>query len=119
MAFAVGVTVLVRRDAFSDWGARLTDDADGEGGAAPSAAVAERCDQLADTWGLTAREREVLVLVAEGRTSRQVQDALFIAEGTFKTHMRHIYEKSGVRGQKQLRLLLQREDEMSVEGHTS
>ena len=64
---------------------------------------------MADQWGLTAREREVLGLVARGLTSRQVQDALFIAEGTFKTHMRHIYEKSGVRGQKQLRLLLQRE----------
>lgn len=70
---------------------------------------------MADQWGLTAREREVLGLVAQGLTSRQVQDALFIAEGTFKTHMRHIYEKSGVRGQKQLRLLLQRETGLAAD----
>ncbi len=44
-----------------------------------------------------------------------MQDALFIAEGTFKTHMRHIYEKSGVRGQKQLRLLLQRETGLAAD----
>ena len=112
LAFAVGAMALLRRDAFSDWGARLADGGDdGEGIRVPGAVVGERCRHMADQWCLTAREREVLELVAVGRTSRQVQDALFIAEGTFKTHMRHIYEKSGVHGQKQLRLLLQQVDD--------
>lgn len=116
LAFAVGVMALTRRDAFSDWGARLTDpDEGGEDAGVPNEAIAERCERMADQWGLTAREREVLGLVARGLTSRQVQDALFIAEGTFKTHMRHIYEKSGVRGQKQLRLLLQRETGLAAD----
>jgi LuxR family maltose regulon positive regulatory protein len=47
---------------------------------------------------LTAREAEVMDLVASGLTNREVADALFIEESTVKVHLRHIYEKLGVRG---------------------
>jgi LuxR family transcriptional regulator, maltose regulon positive regulatory protein len=47
---------------------------------------------------LTAREEEVMDLVASGLTNREVADALFIEESTVKVHLRHIYEKFGVRG---------------------
>jgi DNA-binding CsgD family transcriptional regulator len=46
---------------------------------------------------LTAREVEVMDLVASGLTNREVGDALFIEETTVKAHLRHIYEKFGVR----------------------
>jgi LuxR family transcriptional regulator, maltose regulon positive regulatory protein len=46
---------------------------------------------------LTAREVEVMDLVASGLTNREVADALFIEETTVKAHLRHIYEKFGVR----------------------
>lgn len=46
---------------------------------------------------LTAREIEVMDLVASGLTNREVGDALFIEETTVKSHLRHIYEKFGVR----------------------
>ncbi|WP_328471365.1 response regulator transcription factor [Actinoplanes sp. NBC_00393] len=42
---------------------------------------------------LSQREREVLALVAEGRTNRETAAALFISEATVKTHLLHIYEK--------------------------
>ena len=42
---------------------------------------------------LSTREREVLDLVAQGRTNRETAAALFISEATVKTHLLHIYEK--------------------------
>ena len=48
--------------------------------------------------GLTQREREILSLVAGGRTNRQIAEALFITEGTAGTHVSNILGKLGVRG---------------------
>ncbi len=45
---------------------------------------------------LTAREQEVLRLVATGLTNRDIGSILFIAEGTVKTHVEHITNKLGV-----------------------
>ena len=45
---------------------------------------------------LSAREREVLALIAEGRTNRETAAALFLSEATVKTHLLHIYAKLGV-----------------------
>jgi DNA-binding NarL/FixJ family response regulator len=46
---------------------------------------------------LSARELEVLRLVAAGSTNRDAARRLFISEATVKTHLLHIYEKLGVR----------------------
>jgi ATP/maltotriose-dependent transcriptional regulator MalT len=46
---------------------------------------------------LTRREREVLRLVAEGLSNKEIGGRLFITEDTAKVHLRHIYEKLGVR----------------------
>lgn len=43
--------------------------------------------------GLSERERQVLKLVAEGRTSRQVADELVLSVNTVQTHRAHIMEK--------------------------
>jgi DNA-binding NarL/FixJ family response regulator len=64
------------------------DDASDGGPAAPAAAVA--------SLGLTARELEVLALVAEGRSNRQVADALFISAKTASVHVSNILAKLGV-----------------------
>ena len=50
-----------------------------------------------DTPPLSARERQVLELVADGRTNEEVAGLLFISPVTVKAHLRHIYEKLGVR----------------------
>jgi DNA-binding NarL/FixJ family response regulator len=49
------------------------------------------------TGSLTAREAEVLDLVASGSANREIARRLFISEPTVKVHLRHIYEKLGVR----------------------
>lgn len=46
--------------------------------------------------GLTPREQEVLDLIAEGMTSREIASALHIGYGTVRTHLEQVYNKLGV-----------------------
>ncbi|MFC9730619.1 response regulator [Streptomyces roseolus] len=46
---------------------------------------------------LSAREREILVLVARGTSNRAIAAELFISEATVKTHLTHIYAKLAVK----------------------
>jgi DNA-binding CsgD family transcriptional regulator/tetratricopeptide (TPR) repeat protein len=50
----------------------------------------------ADAYGLSPREREVLNIVAEGRTDRDIAARLFISERTVHVHVRRILSKLGV-----------------------
>jgi DNA-binding CsgD family transcriptional regulator len=52
--------------------------------------------------GLTPAERRVAKLVAEGRTNRQVAEALFLGERTVASHLTHIYAKLGIRSRTEL-----------------
>jgi DNA-binding CsgD family transcriptional regulator len=49
-----------------------------------------------DELGLTAREQDVLALIAEGRTDRQIAEALFISPRTVAMHVSSILTKLGV-----------------------
>ena len=51
---------------------------------------------------LTASERSVAELVAEGRTNREVADALFMSPSTVQAHLKHIYRKLGIRSRTEL-----------------
>lgn len=46
--------------------------------------------------GLTDREVEVLKLVGQGASNREISQVLFISEKTTKNHLTHIFEKLGV-----------------------
>ena len=52
--------------------------------------------------GLTAAERRVAVLVAQGQTNREVAAALFLGERTVASHLTHIYAKLGIRSRTEL-----------------
>lgn len=46
---------------------------------------------------LTGRELEVLALIAEGMTSRDIADQLYISENTVRNHVRNVLDKLGMR----------------------
>jgi DNA-binding CsgD family transcriptional regulator len=46
--------------------------------------------------GITQREHEVLVLIAEGLSNREIGERLFVSENTIKTHSSRLFEKLGV-----------------------
>ena len=60
--------------------------------------VAPEAPSGAASLGLTRRETEVLVLVAEGRTNRHIGQTLFITEKTASLHVSRILAKLGVAG---------------------
>jgi two-component system, NarL family, nitrate/nitrite response regulator NarL len=45
---------------------------------------------------LTAREREILRLTADGRSAPQIAEQLYLSPTTVRTHLQHLYEKLGV-----------------------
>jgi DNA-binding CsgD family transcriptional regulator len=51
---------------------------------------------------LSAREREVARLAAEGKTAREIAERLFISERTVETHLANVYAKLGVRSKMEL-----------------
>jgi DNA-binding NarL/FixJ family response regulator len=61
--------------------------------AAAPPAVAQ--GQLPD--GLTTREAEVLELIAAGLTNREIAERLVVSEATVKTHINHVFSKTGAR----------------------
>ena len=63
-----------------------------------------------DPFGLTPRERQVLALLAEGATNRQIGDALFMAEKTASVHVSRILGKLGVQSRTQAAALAHRLD---------
>jgi ATP/maltotriose-dependent transcriptional regulator MalT len=60
-------------------------------------AVAAPADEPEDPFGLTAREREVLALVAAGATNREIGKRLHMAEKTASVHVSRILAKLNVR----------------------
>lgn len=65
----------------------------------------ERRDALAAEHGLTRRETEIMSLVAEGKTRRQIEQELFLSENTVKTHVRHIHAKLGTKSKEDIQAL--------------
>jgi DNA-binding CsgD family transcriptional regulator len=50
-----------------------------------------------DELGITARELEVLQLIAEGLSTREMAERLFVSENTIKTHCSRVFDKLGVK----------------------
>jgi DNA-binding NarL/FixJ family response regulator len=60
-------------------------------------AASDMTARQADRFGLTRRELDVLALVAEGCTNREIGEALFISTKTASAHVSHILSKLEVR----------------------
>jgi len=62
------------------------------------AGAPDSSSERADTFGLSGREREVLLLVAQGRTNREIGEHLFISQKTVGVHVGNILAKLAVSG---------------------
>ncbi|MEU9381748.1 response regulator transcription factor [Streptomyces sp. NPDC048279] len=62
----------------------------------PAAAVATEAPD-----GLTARETEVLVLIAEGLTNQEIARRLHVSTATVKTHINNLFAKTGLKDRAQ------------------
>ena len=51
---------------------------------------------------LSPREDEIVRLIAQGKTNPEIERELFIAPGTLKAHIQHIYVKCSVHSRKEL-----------------
>lgn len=74
-----------------------------------------RAPKERDDVGLTDRELEVLRLVAQGASNREISTALFISEKTTKNHLTHIFEKIGVSDRTQAALWAVRRGVVTLE----
>jgi DNA-binding CsgD family transcriptional regulator len=75
-------------------------DGNGHAGAAIVEALAgiPEAPSRGDTFGLSAREREVLAQISRGRTNREIGERLFISQKTVGVHVGNILAKLGVSG---------------------
>lgn len=94
VAFAF-VTLLTERDYRTSWGAMRDESRE------PSVAqyyhtLADACQSICEQYGLTRREEDVLLLLAQRKTVPDIERELFISNSTVKTHCKNIYRKLGV-----------------------
>ena len=57
------------------------------------------------TEPLTARERQVVGVLSEGKTNKEIGHRLRLAEGTVKVHLHRIYTKLGITNRTALAIL--------------
>lgn len=65
-----------------------------------------KCHELAGRFGLTQREEEIVLLLAQRKKPADIERELFVANSTVKTHVKHIYQKLDVHSRTELYQLL-------------
>ncbi|MCD8316999.1 MAG: LuxR C-terminal-related transcriptional regulator [Eggerthellaceae bacterium] len=68
--------------------------------------LSKKCLVISELYGLTAREAEVMELIARGNSGPQISKMLFISENTMRTHNKRIYMKLGIHKKQELLELL-------------
>ena len=81
---------------------RTTAKENGEQSEVRSRRFRDRCDAISQSYGLTPREAEVLVLLAKGYHADSISAELNIARPTTRTHIQHIYQKLTINSQQEL-----------------
>ena len=59
----------------------------------PAAVAFSLNEQRLKDFGITKRELEILELIAQGMSNREIADKLFVSENTVKTHSSRLFDK--------------------------
>lgn len=62
----------------------------------------QSCEQLADAYGLSSRELEIMILYSQGSSSRSIAEKLYISPETVRTHVKNMYDKMGIHKKQEL-----------------
>lgn len=100
--FVASAIILSEKELTSTWGMRVLDKGALSEEARREDRINGRCDELTRQYRLTPREDEVLRQLAQGKTNAAIEKELFIASGTLKAHISHIYTKLDVHSKKEL-----------------
>ena len=57
---------------------------------------------MSKIYNMSNRESEIIDLIIEGKTNKEIGDVLFIEISTVKTHVSKIFKKQGVKNRTQL-----------------
>jgi len=68
-------------------------------------------DAVTRRYRISKREREIVELLLQGKTYKEIQDVLFISFNTVKNHAYNVYQKLGVRSRGQLAHLVLKEQD--------
>jgi DNA-binding CsgD family transcriptional regulator len=63
----------------------------------PAADPAKRPKTIPENPGLTRRELEILELIAQGMSNREIAEKLYLSENTVKTHASRVFDKLGAK----------------------
>ena len=63
----------------------------------PAPASFVRDEKKVESLGITPRELEILQLIAEGLSNREIAERVFVSENTVKTHSSRVFDKLGAR----------------------
>ncbi len=77
------------------------------------------CATASRRYGLSRREEEILGLLLQGMSAGQIEEELAISRSTVKSHIQHIYEKTGVHSRDELRALVAAPKEAPDPGRVS
>jgi len=102
----VAMTMLLfsERELSSRWGVRFfgKDDNTIDNAVLRKQALSTQISKLARSHALTQREEEVMLLLTQGKSISDIERELFIANGTAKAHVRHIYKKLDIHSRNEL-----------------
>ncbi len=103
VAIVTATTILFsERDLSSRWGANFLAGGTDSAAMIRKQELADRCAEVARAYKLSTREEEVLLLLAQRKTVGIIERELFIANGTAKAHVRHIYQKLDIHTRQEL-----------------
>lgn len=62
----------------------------------------DKLDSFCDRYSLTSRQRDIIELIMEGYSNKDISESLHITEGTVKTHIYNIFKKTDITSRNQV-----------------